>query len=125
MPQTEWITERSHKRGMEHLRCHNYESTEPSTDEMETSDKCSESEPEDTDLAHQPGTWEGKKRKVSLPELNEKSTTNDAVVGILVYSNISIFLVYSDKLWLCRWFTSRPVLAHDRLLALRAMIGAN
>ena len=37
--------ERSHKRGMEHLRHHDYESTEPSTDEMEMGDERSESEP--------------------------------------------------------------------------------
>ena len=32
---------------------------------------------EDMDSTHHPGTWDGKKGKVSLPDLNKKSTAND------------------------------------------------
>ena len=63
---------------MECLRHHDNESMKPSTNEMETGDEWSESEPEDTDSTGHPGTWDGKKGKVSLPDLNEKSTANDA-----------------------------------------------
>ena len=45
---------------------------------MEMGDEWSESEPEDTDSIHCRGTWDGKEGKVSLPDLNEKSTANDA-----------------------------------------------
>ena len=57
---------------------HDHESMEPNTDEMEISDEWSESKPEDTDSTCCPGTWDGKKGKVSLLDLNEKSTANDA-----------------------------------------------
>ena len=69
--------ERSHKRGVEHLRHHNYESTEPSTDKMETSDEWSESESRTwtRPTAQEPGMV---RTEVSLPDLNEKSTANDA-----------------------------------------------
>ena len=67
--------ERSHRRGMECLRCHNHESTEPI---MQTGNEQSKSKQEDTDSTHHPETWDGKKGKVSLPDLNEKSTANDA-----------------------------------------------
>ena len=69
--------EKSHWRGMKHLRCHDHESTEPSTDEMEMGDEWSKSEQDDTNSTHHPGTWDGKREKVSLPNLNEKSTAND------------------------------------------------
>ena len=44
---------------------------------METGDEQSESKPEDTDSALCPGTWDGKKEKVSLLDLNKKSTAHD------------------------------------------------
>ena len=72
--------ERSNKREMECLRCNDYESIEPSTDEMKMGDKQSESELEDTDSTCHPGTWDGKKGKVSLPDLNKKCTANDVWV---------------------------------------------
>ena len=49
---------------------------------MEMGDEWSESEPEDTDSTHCQGTWDGKKGKVSLPDLNEKSTANDAWIWL-------------------------------------------
>ena len=41
-------------------------------------DKWSGSDLDDTDSTHHPGTLDSKRGKVSLPDLNEKSTVNDA-----------------------------------------------
>ena len=41
-------------------------------------DKWSGSNLDDTDSTCNLGTWDGKRGKVSLPDLNEKSTANDA-----------------------------------------------
>ena len=40
-------------------------------------DKWSRSNLDDTDSTHCPGTWDGNRGKVSLPNPNEKSTAND------------------------------------------------
>ena len=40
-------------------------------------DEWSRSNLDDTDSTHCLGMWDGKRGKVSLPNLNEKSTTND------------------------------------------------
>ena len=70
--------EKSYQKGREHLRWHNHKSTEPSTDETDMGDKWSGSDLDDTDSTHHLGMWDGKRGKVSLPNLNEKSTTNVA-----------------------------------------------
>ena len=45
---------------------------------MAMGDEQSISDLDDTDSTHCPGTWDGKRGKVSLPDLIEKSTANDA-----------------------------------------------
>ena len=49
----------------------------------QTGDEWSESKLEDIDSTHNAGTWDGRKGKVSLPNLNEKSTANDAWIWMM------------------------------------------
>ena len=45
---------------------------------MDTGDEWSGSDLDNTDFTCCPGMWDGKRGKVSLPDLNEKSAANDA-----------------------------------------------
>ena len=70
--------EKSYQKGREHLQRYDHESTKPSTDETDTGDKRSRSDLDNTDFTPHLETWDSKRGKVSLLDLNEKSTANDA-----------------------------------------------
>ena len=69
--------EKSYQKGREYLQWHDHESTKPSTDKLDMGDKWSRSDLDNMDSTHCLGMWDGKRGKVSLPDLNEKSTTNN------------------------------------------------